>query len=52
MTMTKHNKIMVNGPKAEGTYIVESHTATGESLGRRCCAISKPECPMGLSCGT
>jgi len=31
--MTKqHNRIMIYGPKADGTYIVEFKTAAGEAL--------------------
>ena len=36
--MTKHNRIMIHGPKADGTYVVEFRTAAGEAL-----AIYDPE---------
>jgi hypothetical protein len=35
--MTKQNRIMIFGPKSDGTYVVEFRTAAGESL-----AISIP----------
>jgi hypothetical protein len=53
------NRIMIFGPKTDGTYVVEFRTAAGEAL-----AISVPagetrvlkhfqgECPMGCSCRT
>ena len=37
MTTTGKNRIMIFGPKADGTYVVEFRTAEGESL-----AISIP----------
>jgi hypothetical protein len=37
MAMTGKNRIMIYGPKDDGTYIVEFRTATGEAL-----AISIP----------
>ena len=37
MTTTGKNRIMIFGPKTDGTYVVESRTAEGESL-----AISIP----------
>jgi hypothetical protein len=37
MTTTGKNRIMIYGPKADGTYIVEFKTAAGEAL-----AISVP----------
>jgi hypothetical protein len=37
MTMTGKNRIMIYGPKDDGTYIVEFRTADGEAL-----AISIP----------
>jgi hypothetical protein len=38
MTTTGKNRIMIYGPKDDGTYIVEFKTAAGEAL-----AISMPE---------
>jgi hypothetical protein len=38
MTMTGHNRIMIFGPKADGTYVIEFRTAAGEAL-----AISIPK---------
>jgi hypothetical protein len=35
--MSKHNRIMIFGPKGDGTYVVEFRTAASESL-----AISIP----------
>ncbi len=29
--MTKHNRIMIHGPKADGTYVVEFKTADGQA---------------------
>jgi hypothetical protein len=37
MTTTGKNRIMIFGPKADGTYLVEFRTAAGEAL-----AISIP----------
>jgi len=37
MAMTGKNRIMIYGPKGDGTYIVEFRTAAGEAL-----AISIP----------
>ena len=37
MTTTGKNRIMIHGPKADGTYVVEFRTAAGEAL-----AISIP----------
>jgi hypothetical protein len=57
MTTTGKNRIMIFGPKTDGTYVVEFRTAEGESL-----AISIPKtetavirhfqerCRMGSSC--
>jgi hypothetical protein len=57
MTTTGKNRIMIFGPKADGTYVVEFRTAEGESL-----AMSIPrtetavirhfqeECPTDCSC--
>ena len=36
-TMTTHDRIMIFGPKSDGTYVIEFRTAAGESL-----AISIP----------
>jgi hypothetical protein len=56
---TRHDKISIYGPRADGTYLVEFKTAKGEAL-----AISIPgseaavlkhfqaRMPMGLSCRT
>jgi hypothetical protein len=38
MTTTGKNRIMIYGPKNDGTYIVEFRTVEGEAL-----AISSPE---------
>jgi hypothetical protein len=38
MAMTGKNRIMIYGPKDDGTYIVEFRTAAGEAL-----AILDPE---------
>jgi hypothetical protein len=38
MTETMKNRIMIFGPKADGTYVVEFRTAEGEAL-----AISIPQ---------
>ena len=32
MAMTGKNRIMIYGPKDDGTYVVEFRTATGEAL--------------------
>ena len=37
MTTTSKNRIMIHGPKADGTYVVEIRTPAGEAL-----AISIP----------
>jgi hypothetical protein len=37
MTMVGKNRIMIFGPKSDGTYVIEFRTAAGESL-----AISIP----------
>ena len=37
MTTTSKNRIMIHGPKADGTYVAEFRTAAGEAL-----AISIP----------
>ena len=31
-TMTTHDRIMIFGPKSDGTYVIEFRTAAGESL--------------------
>jgi hypothetical protein len=31
MTMAKHNRVMIYGPKDDGTYVVEFRTAEDES---------------------
>ena len=43
MTETMKNRIMIFGPKADGTYVVEFRTAEGEAL-----AISIPQIPKSL----
>jgi hypothetical protein len=30
--MTQHDRIMIYGPKADGTYVIEFKTAAGEAL--------------------
>jgi hypothetical protein len=57
MAMTGKNRIMIFGPKNDGTYVVEFKTAAGETL-----AISIPrtetavirhfqeQCPTDCSC--
>jgi hypothetical protein len=34
MTTEGKNRIMIYGPKADGTYVVEFKTAAGEALGK------------------
>jgi hypothetical protein len=41
--MTKHNRVMIYGPKDDGSYLVELWTADGESL-----AISIPRTKAGV----
>jgi hypothetical protein len=43
MAMTGKNRIMIYGPKSDGTYIVEFRTAAGEAL-----AISIPASETGV----
>jgi hypothetical protein len=43
MTTTRKNRIMIYGPKNDGTYIVEFKTAEGEAL-----AISVPAGETGV----
>jgi hypothetical protein len=43
MAMTGKNRIMIYGPKNDGTYIVEFKTATGEAL-----PISIPRTESGV----
>jgi hypothetical protein len=38
MAMTGKNRIRIDGPKADGTYIIEFKTAAGEAL-----TTSRPE---------
>jgi hypothetical protein len=48
MAMTGKNRIMIYGPKDDGTYVVEFRTAAGDVL-----AISIPRtsgCRMDYSC--
>jgi hypothetical protein len=60
MTETGKNRIMIYGPKNDGTYIIEFRIANGEALAisvpagetRVCSSISRSECPMGYSCRT
>jgi hypothetical protein len=42
MTTTGKNRIMIYGPKTDGTYVVEFRTAAGEAL-----AISIPRTENG-----
>jgi hypothetical protein len=44
MTTTGKNRIMIFGPKTDGTYVVEFRTAEGESL-----AISIPRTETAVS---
>ena len=55
--MTGKNRIMIYGPKTDGTYVVEFRTAAGEALAisipRSEAAVirhSKRGCRMGCSC--
>ena len=43
MTTTGKNRIMIFGPKSDGTYVVEFRTAAGEAL-----AISIPRTEAGV----
>ena len=43
MTTTGKNRIMIFGPKDDGTYVVEFRTAAGEAL-----AISIPSTEAGV----
>jgi hypothetical protein len=43
MTTTGKNRIMIFGPKTDGTYVVEFRTAAGEAL-----AISIPRNEAGV----
>jgi hypothetical protein len=43
MTITGKNRIMIYGPKDDGTYVVEFRTAAGEAL-----AISIPRNEAGV----
>ena len=47
MTTTGNNRIMIFGPKSDGTYVVEFRTAGGETL-----AISIPASEAGSACPT
>jgi hypothetical protein len=42
MTEPQKNRIMIYGPKDDGTYVVEFRTAAGESLGIQCPAARPP----------
>jgi adenine C2-methylase RlmN of 23S rRNA A2503 and tRNA A37 len=53
------NRILIYGPKNDGTYIVEFRTADGEALAISvpagetvCSSTSRSGCPMGCSCRT
>jgi hypothetical protein len=53
------NRIMIYGPKTDGSYIVEFRIADGEELAISCrlarlpcSSISRSECLMGCSCRT
>jgi hypothetical protein len=55
--MTGKNRIMIYGPKDDGTYVVEFRTADGDVLaisipriGRTSSGISRSECPTACSC--
>ena len=37
-----HDRIMIYGPKSDGTYIVEFRMADGESLARSACRLERP----------
>src|SRR5262245_60838452 len=55
MTITGKNRIMIFGPKDDGTYVVEFRTAAGEALAisiprNERSAISKNGCLTGCSC--
>jgi hypothetical protein len=43
MAMTGRNRIMIYGPKDDGTYIIEFRTAAGDAL-----AISIPRTEAGV----
>jgi hypothetical protein len=54
-----HDRIMIYGPKSDGTYIIEFKTAAGEALAisvpageTRVLNISRRGCPMGCLCRT
>jgi hypothetical protein len=50
------NRIMIFGPKDDGTYVVEFRTAGGEALAisipRTEAAVIRNECPTDCSCRT
>jgi len=52
------NRIMIFGPKSDGTYIVEFRTAAGDALaisvprGETAVINSRSGCPMGCFCLT
>jgi hypothetical protein len=55
--MTAKNRILIYGPKDDGTYVVEFRTADGDALAisiprtePMSSAISKSGCPTGCSC--
>ena len=57
MTTTGKNRIMIYGPKNDGTYVVEFRTAAGEALAisvpggeARVIRIFRSECPTDCSC--
>jgi hypothetical protein len=50
------NRIMIFGPKDDGTYVVEFRTAAGEALAisipRTECAVIRHHAPTGCLCRT
>jgi hypothetical protein len=55
--MTGKNRIMIYGPKDDGTYVVEFRTADGDVLASSILelrwpwsGISRSECPMDCLC--
>jgi hypothetical protein len=55
--VTGKNRIMIYGPKNDGTYIIEFKMVAGEALRSACrpakrvfSSISRNGCPMGSSC--
>jgi hypothetical protein len=56
--MTRKNRIMIFGPKVDGTYVIEFRTAAGEVMAifpgpkRQWSGTFRSDCPMGSSCRT